>query len=145
MSIHVGEVVGEDRAAVRVRDGEHQPLARQAGLLPHLGGDGLGQGARDADEVAGEQHDLAAVGILQGQGLDVQVVLLALGRLVAAAVAGHPHRLVGRDDLHGDAGLPRRRRGCAGGNEETHGKHEQTAAHESTPRGCSETFSLWCV
>ena len=49
--------------------------------MNHLGGDGFGKIAGDADEVAGQQHELAAGGVLQGQRLDVKLGQFALNFL----------------------------------------------------------------
>jgi hypothetical protein len=62
--------------------------------------------AADAADIQGDQRGLPPRGVLEHQRLGPEVVYGPLGRLVAGAVAGHPHRFLGGDGDAGRAGFP---------------------------------------
>jgi len=94
-------------AAMRVRAGEHDLRALQMAPLAQLGTDAIGQALGEAQQIGGHDHGPTAVGGVQRQGLDPQVVQSAFGRPVAPAVSRQPQRLLRRDLGLGGAQLPR--------------------------------------
>ena len=83
--VDAAEVVARHRAGVRVRGREDEARARQAELLFDPRADRLGERAREADEVAREQHDAAPAPVVEGERLGVEVLDFAFGRLVREA------------------------------------------------------------
>ena len=108
-SVHIDEVLAHDRAAVRVRRGQHQFLPLDAEPLFDLGGDIDREVSRNADQVGRHENEPLAGRVFEADGFRVKLVQLPLGGFGARRVAGHPHRLLGSDDLRRDSGLERRR------------------------------------
>jgi hypothetical protein len=104
-----------------VGGGEQHLFPGEPVPFPQLRRDGIGELRPHAHQVRGYQDQPLPSGVFHCQGLCVEVLQLAFGRLGSRAVTTHPKRLVGRDDHAGDAGLPRlsrsncRSRICGGG------------------------------
>ncbi len=95
--VHGAQVVADHRPGVGVRHGQHRGVARQAVLPFQLGAQRLGQVVRDADQVHRDEDDALAIGVFEDERLGPEVGELALRRLGAVGIAGHPHEFVRRD------------------------------------------------
>ncbi len=104
--VHRHQVRADDGAAVGVGAEEGHLSGRQFQGLFDARLDEDGGFAVDPDEVERDGEDLVSFTVIQEEGFGPEVGFLPFGDVVAAAVAGHPHRLFGRDDGLGDPGFP---------------------------------------